>query len=92
MADDQELLFGVSGHDLDWEMSEVDARENRVEWNDGSVAGYEPGIPGQYQASLAIPTQGCLYQVWTELGETHLLHLLSHLRPIEGLAVDAVSG
>jgi hypothetical protein len=32
---------------------------------------------------VEIAGQGCLYNVWSNLGEAHLLHLLSSLRKVE---------
>ncbi|MFB4302625.1 hypothetical protein [Actinomadura sp. NTSP31] len=59
-----------------------------VRWNDGSIVGYgtEGGQYGggpdstTYLAYLAIPGQGCLYNISTKLGKGHLEYLLTQLR------------
>jgi hypothetical protein len=55
-------------------------------WSDGSTAGYGPeGGTGPNQlAYLRIAGQGCLYNVWSRLGITHLEFLLEQLRFVNG--------
>jgi hypothetical protein len=54
-------------------------------WSDGSTAGYGPeGGSGPNQlAYLRIAGEGCLYNVWSRLGITHLEYLLEQLRFVE---------
>ena len=54
----------------------------RLEWSDGSSAGYGPeGGTGPNQlAYLRVQGQECLYNVWSRLGREHLEFLLSQLR------------
>lgn len=54
----------------------------RMEWNDGSWAGYglEGGSGPHHLAYLVVAGQGCLYNVWSALGREHLEQLLKHLR------------
>jgi hypothetical protein len=56
-----------------------------IRWADGSVAEYGPeGGTGPSQlAYLHIAGQGCLYNVWSKLGRTHLERLLGELRFVE---------
>jgi hypothetical protein len=79
--------FGIAGTDAPRES--LAAFRERLEWSDGSVAGYglqdlsEPGAP--HLASISIPGQGCTYRAWSFLGEDHLLALLDELRFVEGM-------
>ena len=54
-------------------------------WSDGSTAGYGPeaGTDPYELAYLRIAGQGCLYNVWSRLGQSHLVGLLSSIRFID---------
>ncbi len=62
-----------------------------VTYDDGSLLGYgaegfafdDPLAP--LLGELRIAGEGCLYQVWSFLGEEHLLALIDQLRFVEGL-------
>ncbi len=68
---------------------------NLITWTDGNIAGYglegdaaeDSGAP--HLAFVVVEGQGCLYNVWTFLGEDHLLRLLDSLRFVEGLGAEA---
>ena len=55
---------------------------NTIRWADGSWATYGPegGTGPNTLAYLYVAGQGCLYNVWSRLGEDHLRRLLRELR------------
>lgn len=63
-----------------------------IEWADGSRAGYgveggaavEDGSTTKWLAYLRLARHACLYNVWSNLGRTHLEYLLGQLRSVEG--------
>jgi hypothetical protein len=57
-----------------------------VAWSDGSRAGYGPegGQGPHLLAYLERADAGCLYNVWSALGEEHLLKLIASLRRVRG--------
>jgi hypothetical protein len=60
-----------------------------IRFDDGSVAGYtgegmDPANPKRL-AELSILGTTCVYQVWSQLGDAHLLSLIESLRRVEGL-------
>ena len=77
--------FGVAGTGATVDGSTYDDWPHRIEWADGSSAGYGPeGGAGPNQlAYLAVQGQGCLYNVWSRLGRAHLEALLASLRFVE---------
>jgi hypothetical protein len=74
--------FGVAGTGSSAAEPAYDAWPHWLEWADGSSAGYGPeGGTGPNQlAYLTIQGQGCLYNVWSRLGQSHLERLLGALR------------
>jgi hypothetical protein len=58
---------------------------NELRWADGSHAGYGPegGVGRRSLAYLSIEGADCLYNVWSALGEEHLVTLLQGLRRVE---------
>lgn len=66
---------------------------NQLEWSDGSFALYgvegnaDPGSGAPWLAFLDVSGQACLYNVWSFLGENHLLAVLSSLRFVDDLGV-----
>lgn len=74
--------FGVAGTGTTADAATFDAWPNRRRWADGSSAGWGPeGGTGPNQlAYLRVAGQGCLYNVWSRLGEGHLSALLLQLR------------
>jgi hypothetical protein len=83
--------FGVAGAGLVVDGDESDIWPNRLAWDDGSLAGY--GLEGLDDAApgapllmyLLVKEEGCLYNLWSFLGEDHLLALVASLRRVEGL-------
>ncbi len=66
-----------------------------LEWPDGSLAGYtglgfEVDHPKRL-AEIVVEGQGCIYQVWSHLGDDHLVRLIGSLRFVEGLQADPVT-
>lgn len=89
--------FGVAGTGGDAAGTEDSIWPHRLEWTHDSAAGtlrshagygYEGltsgGAGEPVLAYLFIEHQGCLYNVWSFLGEEHLLALLGQLRFVEG--------
>ena len=75
--------FGVAGAGVSVRGDVYDEWPHRIEWRDGSHAGYGPegGGAGPNQlAYLEIAGQDCLYNVWSRLGVEHLERLLGQLR------------
>ena len=82
---EQRSAFGVAGTGSEASAPRYDEWPSRLEWSDGSTAGYGPeGGSGPNQlAYLEIEGQGCLYNVWSRLGARHLEHLLGRLRFVQ---------
>ena len=88
--------YGVAGPDLTGATDDVGVWPDRITWDDGSRAGY--GLEGLDQSGSGAPVlsyllvdgQGCLYNVWSFLGEEHLLTLLDSLRFVEGMQAEPV--
>ncbi|MDX1450064.1 MAG: hypothetical protein R3246_13480, partial [Acidimicrobiia bacterium] len=93
-APDLRSAFGVAGAGL------VSKPEMATRWPtvqhfaDGSVVGY--GGEGFDEANprrlgeLAVAGQGCMYQVWSELGDEHLAAVIESLRFVDGLQAEPV--
>lgn len=77
--------FGVAGTVSSAAEPVYDAWPYRLEWSDGSSAGYGPeaGTGPTQLAYLTIQGQDCLYNVWSRLGQAHLEQLLGTLRFVE---------
>lgn len=65
---------------------DMDARwKQHVRWADGSHAGY--GLEGDtgpgWLAYLVVAGAGCNYNVWSNLGEAHLIELMSSLHRVD---------
>jgi hypothetical protein len=93
-APDLRSAFGVAGAGLVAE-EEMAIRWPTVErYADGSVVGY--GGEGLDESNprrlgeLVVTGQGCLYQVWSELGDGHLASVIQSLRFVEGLQAEPV--
>ena len=82
---DLRSAFGVAGTGVGASDPTYAEWPHRIEWSDGSGAGYGPeGGSGPNQlAYLRIAGQGCLYNVWSRLGRTHLEALLRSLRVVD---------
>jgi hypothetical protein len=83
-------VFGLAGsHRADGDETEIWA--GQMSWADGSKAGF--GYEGLGDGSAGEPHlmyllaqgEGCLYNVWSFLGEDHLLGLVAGLRFVEEL-------
>jgi len=74
--------FGIAGTGLTPE--EVDDARPEPRWADGSRARVEvaEGSSGRV-ATLVVEGQGCVYQVWSFLGEEHLNELVTQLRFVD---------
>lgn len=87
----QRSAYGIAGAGvLVGDGSEVYRWPKQKTWAGGSRAGYglEGGVGPQYLAYVWVAGQDCLYNVWSGLGEAHLLQLLDGLRQVEGAFVD----
>jgi len=77
-------VIGVAGAGVEAEGTNFGLWENQMQFSDGSHAGYGRakygGGPGSYLAYLTVAGQGCLYNIWTELGKEHMELLLRSLR------------
>jgi hypothetical protein len=84
-APGQRSLFGVAGTGATPD-NLYDGWTRSRAWSDGSRATWGPeGGSGPNQlAYLRIRGQGCLYNVWSRIGEAHLVFLLEQLRFVEG--------
>ncbi len=86
--------FGVAGTTALSPGDAVDGWSGRLEWSDGSSAGYglegaaEDGAP--HLAFLSVEGQGCSYNVWSFLGEGHLLRVIDELRFVEGMLAAVI--
>jgi hypothetical protein len=81
--------FGVAGVGVPQRTEIGQRQEDRIEWADGSRAdwggeGFDPAAQKRV-AEIVIPEQGCFYQVWSNLGDDHLLAFVDELRFVEGL-------
>jgi len=81
--------YGVAGLDLSVQDDTGVRMPQRITFDDGAVAGYSgegfDASATKRVAEMAIPGHGCVYQVWSHLGDEHLLSLLTSLRSVEGL-------
>ena len=78
--------FGIAGTGVEPGPDTYDAWPHRLQWADGSSAGYGPeGGSGPRQlAYLRVSGERCLYNVWSQLGRAHLERLLGSLRRVAG--------
>jgi hypothetical protein len=95
-ADCGRSAYGVAGAGLTGTEDDLTIWPNRIGWDDGSLAGFglegpdDPGPGAPVLGYMVIEGQGCLYNVWSFLGEDHLLELLDSLRFVEGLQAAPV--
>lgn len=88
--------FGVAGAGLTGTVDDLSIWPNQIAWEDGSRAGYglegleEPGSGAPLLSYVVVEGQGCLYDVWSFLGEDHLLALLNSLRYVEGMRAEPI--
>jgi hypothetical protein len=88
--------FGIAGTDLTSHVDDLSIWPNQITWDDGSRAGYgleglaAPGSGAPALSYVVVEGQGCLYNVWSFLGEDHLRALLDSLRLVEGMQAEPV--
>ncbi len=88
--------YGVAGADITGGVEDLGIWPNQIAWDDGSRAGYglegleAPGSGAPVLSYVVVEGQGCLYNVWSFLGEDHLIALLDSLRLVEGMQADPV--
>lgn len=80
--------FGIAGTGVEPGPDTYDDWPHRIEWADGSSAGYGPeGGQGPRQlAYLRLAGQRCLYNIWSAVSVDHLERLLAELRFVAGAA------
>jgi hypothetical protein len=89
--------YGVAGVDFSGSFDDLNIWSDQLEWEDGSRAGYglesleSPGSGAPWLAYLVVDGQGCMYNVWSFLGEEHLLTLLDSLRFVKGMQAEPVT-
>ena len=77
--------FGVAGAGLEGADGDLETWKRSIRWSDGSgvsyglVGGHGPG----YLAYLHVAGQTCLYNVWSNVGLTHLRALIRQLRRVD---------
>lgn len=73
-------VFGIAGTSMGVdEMIE----SPRPSYADGSATEMSPEDGSVVSATIAVPGQGCVYQVWSFLGADHLEQMMSSLRFVE---------
>lgn len=74
--------YGIAGAGVAGSLEDVKRWPQYHIWNDGSGVGW--GLQGDtgpdYLAYVYLHNQGCLYNVWSKVSETHLINLLNDLR------------
>jgi hypothetical protein len=82
---DLRSAFGIAGAGITASGDTFDGWDEAIAWADGSHASYglEGGTGPGHLAYLEIAGQQCLYNVWSNLGSAHLVHLLESLRFVE---------
>jgi hypothetical protein len=82
-------VFGIAGTATEIkgpdELDASNALPLERRWSDGSRADYglEGGTGPNYLANLFVQGEGCVYNVWSFLGQAHLEYLLDHLRFVQ---------
>jgi hypothetical protein len=88
--------YGVAGAGSTGTVNNLNIWPDQLVWNDGSRAGYgmegleAPGSGAPLLSYLVVEGQGCLYNVWSFLGEDHLLTVLDSLRFVDGMQAAPV--
>jgi hypothetical protein len=83
--------YGIAGTGVIAIGNETEIWPNRLQWSDGSKAGYgleghaDPDSGAPQLMYLLVRLEGCLYNVWSFLGTDHLLEMVGSLRRVEGL-------
>jgi hypothetical protein len=82
--------FGIAGAGIEATGAGDSPWPDSITWADGSIASYglEGGTGPGYVAYLEVAGQGCLYNLWSNLGEAHLLALLHKLRRVEATGAE----
>ena len=76
--------FGIAGAGIRADARSIERWPMVLRWVDGSAAGYGPegDVGPGYLAYLKVTGQGCLYNVWSNLGSRHLRFLIGQLRQV----------
>ena len=83
--------YGIAGTGLQTEGAEADRWPTTIDYDDGSKLGYgfEGAAPADSGAPLVayllVQDEGCNYNIWSFLGEDHLLAMIEQLRRVDGL-------
>lgn len=77
-------LFGLAGAGIDVESGDITRWRKQRRWSDGSAMGW--GLVGDtgpgFIAYVKVAGRRCLYNVWSDVSERHLLLLVAHLRRV----------
>lgn len=78
----QRSAYGIAGAGTVGSLEDVRRWSQYHVWDDGSGVGW--GLEGDtgpgYLAYVYLNNQGCLYNVWSHVSETHLINMLNDLR------------
>ncbi len=91
-ADCGRSAFGIAGTAMVRDAQLVARQANALVWSDGSAAGFDSyAQTGRKRvATVVVAGQGCAYEVWSNLGDSHLRRLITSLRPVLGLQAEPV--
>ncbi len=89
-ADCGRSAFGVVGTGRTHAADPVAGDANSLLWSDGSRAGWDDAPVADSAtkrvAEVVVAGQGCVYEVWSNLGEAHLVTVVEGLRLVEGMS------
>jgi len=83
--------FGIAGTGVLAQGNEPSLWPTQLSWQDGSIGGYglegfaTPGSGAPLLMYLLVSDEGCLYNVWSFLGQDQLLRFVDSLRKVQGL-------
>jgi hypothetical protein len=75
--------FGIAGTAAS--RGSAPAAQKQLKWADGSAARYGQSESGRHVAYLEVVGVDCVYNVWSYLGEDHLMTILRGLRRVDGM-------
>ena len=88
-------VVGIAGTTMSPDEMLLDEETEAIEpsFDDGSHLSMEPPADGEHvaAATLALRGQGCVYQVWSHLGEAHLREVVESLRHVNIAAPATVA-
>ncbi len=86
--------FGVAGTSAVQNPGTGRDQPNTIAWSDGSFAGYGADRTAAEStrrvADVVVAGQGCVYEVWSNLGDAHLVEVLQGLRLVQGMKAAPV--